>query len=272
MSILLAIDIGNTNIAAGVFRGRKLVDKAKMPAHGYSLYEKSLKALLKKCGLKIESLDEIIISSVVPLALARLVMQLNRMTRSKVRITIIGRDIKVPILNKYKVKSEVGQDRLVNAFAAKALYGAPAVIVDFGTAVTFDVVSKKGEYLGGLILPGIEISLRSLYEKTALLPKVELKASPYIIGKDTVGSMRGGILFGFGAMCDGLVARYRKILGRGAKVIATGGNAGLVRRYAKSIDIIDEDITLKGISLVWNKWNKNKLTFLDRHSILSIKE
>jgi len=253
MTALIAIDIGNTNITAGVFCGRKLVDKAKMPAHGYSLYEKSLKTLLKKCGLKIELIDEIIISSVVPLALARLVMQLNRMTSSKVRITIIGNDLHVPIHNKYKVRSEVGQDRLVNAFAAKTLYGAPAVIVDFGTAVTFDVVSKKGEYLGGLILPGIEISLRSLYEKTALLPKVELKASPYIIGKDTVGSMRGGILFGFGAMCDGLVARYRKILGKRAWVIATGGNAKLVRRYAKSIDIVDEDITLKGINIMFHQ-------------------
>ena len=144
----------------------------------------------------------------------------------------------------------MGQDRLVNAFAAKAIYGSPCVIIDFGTAITFDIVSKRGQYLGGLILPGIEISLASLYEKTALLPKVKLKDAPYIIGKDTKNSMRGGILFGFGAMCDGLVSRYRKILGKSTKVIATGGNASLMKKYAKSIQIVDEDLILKGLNLI----------------------
>ena len=124
------------------------------------------------------------------------------------------------------------------------------MIIDFGTAITFDLISGKGDYLGGLIMPGIKISLSSLYEKTALLPRVELKDASHIIGKDTVNSMRGGILFGFGAMCDGLVAEYRKILGKDLKVILTGGNAKLVKKYARSIQIVDEDITLKGLLLV----------------------
>ena len=124
------------------------------------------------------------------------------------------------------------------------------MIVDFGTAITFDIISKRGDYLGGLILPGIELSLSGLYKNTALLPKVKLESSSSIIGKDTVNSMRGGILFGFGAMCDGLAAKYKKILGRSIKVIATGGNSKLMKRYSKSIQRVDEDLTLKGLQLI----------------------
>jgi type III pantothenate kinase len=166
------------------------------------------------------------------------------------KILIVGKDIIVPVKNMYRIKTQVGQDRLVNAFAALTIYGRPCVIIDFGTAITFDIVSRRGEYLGGLILPGIDMSLASLHEKTALLPDVRLKASRHIIGKDTVNSMRGGILFGFGAMCDGLSLRYRKILGRDTIIIATGGNAGLMKRYAVRIDIVDDDLTLKGLYLL----------------------
>lgn len=248
MKNLLAIDIGNTNITAGVFEGSRLVAKTKIPTHCYASYECSFKCLFKKAGLNTDIEREVIISSVVPVALARLVMHLNRIARW--RMTILGRDKKVPIKNLYKVKAEVGQDRLVNAYAVKVLYGRPAVVIDFGTAVTFDLVSKRGDYLGGLIMPGIGISLASLYEKTALLPKVELKDAPHVIGKDTVSSMRGGILFGFGAMCDGLVARYKKELGTPLKVIVTGGNANLIKKYSDSLKILDEDITLKGLYLI----------------------
>ena len=272
---LLAIDIGNTNITAGIFEGDKLLSMAKIPTHAYSSYARRIKALIKVIHSRspgfgstsltiprtIPSLSrenpgygkmddiEIIISSVVPLALARFIVEMRRMSGT-IKITIVGRDLKVPVRNMYRIKSEVGQDRLVNAFAAKALYGTPAVIIDFGTAITFDIISKRGDYLGGLILPGIELSLSSLYRNTALLPKVELQSASSIIGKDTVNSMRGGILFGFGAMCDGLVAQYKKILGKSTKVIATGGNSPLIRSYAKSIQIVDEDLTLKGLQLI----------------------
>ncbi|MFA5255528.1 MAG: type III pantothenate kinase [Candidatus Omnitrophota bacterium] len=248
--MLLAIDIGNTNISAGIFKGSKLLYKTKVPTYSYSSYIKRFKALIKGSGLEAGDVDEAIISSVVPLALARLVVELRRFSGT-MKITIVGRDFKVPIRNMYRIKSEVGQDRLVNAFAAKTLYGMPCVIIDFGTAITFDIVSKRGDYLGGLILPGIELSLSSLYRNTALLPKVKLERSSSIIGKDTVNSMRGGILFGFGAMCDGLIAQYKKMLGKSTKVIATGGNSKLMKRYAKSIRHVDEDITLKGLSLIY---------------------
>jgi len=248
MNNLLAVDIGNTNITCGIFAHDKLIGKAKIRAHAYHSYGKNLKRLLRSSGLYAADINGIIISSVSPLALMRFLNSLKKIMDCN--ITIVGKDIRVPIRNLYRVKREVGQDRLVNALAAKTIYGAPAVIIDFGTAITFDLVSKKGEYLGGLILPGIELSLGSLYKNTALLPKVELEEARDIIGKDTIASMRGGILFGFGAMCDGLVAQYRKVLGADLKVIATGGNAKLMKKYARSIRIADEDITLKGLLLI----------------------
>jgi len=244
MSNLLAIDIGNTNITVGLFKEKTLSGRTKIPTNAYSMYIRKIKPLLN-CRADLNA----IISSVVPLALARLIVELRRLSPA-ISITILGKDKKVPIKNLYKVPSEVGQDRLVNAYAVSKLYGAPAVVIDLGTAITYDVVNKKGDYLGGLILPGIELSLRSLYRHTALLPKVELKDSTSIIGKDTVNSMRGGILHGFGAMSDGLASRYKKLLGKDTKIIATGGNAKLIKKYAKSIRIVDEDLTLKGLYLI----------------------
>jgi type III pantothenate kinase len=248
MKNAITVDIGNTNITVGVFIAGRLSSKGKIPTHTYSLYESGLKKIFRASGLGREVIRQMIISSVVPIALSRFVAHVNKI--AKCDITIMGRDMDVPIKNLYRIKNEVGQDRLVNAYAAKLIYGAPAVVIDFGTAITFDIVSVNGSYLGGLIMPGIGISLSSLYEKTALLPKVELKAAAHIIGKDTVSSMRGGILFGFGAMCDGLVSKYRKELGKPLKVIATGGNAGLIKKYSDSIQFLDEDITLKGLYLL----------------------
>lgn len=248
MSHLLTIDIGNTNITAGIFRGSRIIGKRKIPTHELSSYRANFERFFKSCGIKPGELEGVIISSVVPDALSRLSAYIKKTAGG--RICIVGKNIRVPVKNLYRVKEEVGQDRLVNAFAAKLLYGAPCVIVDFGTAITFDVVSRKGEYMGGLILPGIELSLHGLYEKTALLPKVKLKKAPNIIGKDTASSMRGGILFGFGAMCDGLVSRYRSVLGPSARVVATGGNAGLIKTYTKSIQIVDDDLTIKGLFLI----------------------
>lgn len=249
---ILAIDIGNTNITVGLFKSGGLAGKTKIPTSLYSSYIRLMRRIIKRSRISIKDINEVIISSVVPLALARLIVELRRMSPA-IAITILGKDKIVPIKNLYRIKSEVGQDRLVNAYAAKMFYGAPAVVIDFGTAITFDIISKKGDYLGGLILPGIELSLSGLYKRTALLPKIELKAASCIIGRDMVNSMRGGILFGFGAMSDGLISRYRNILGKNTKVIATGGNSKLVKKYARSIQIVDEDLTLKGLLLISGK-------------------
>ncbi len=242
---ILAIDIGNTNITTGLFVNGRLVLKDKINTHKPASYRVSLERFISRAILRPDEIDKTIIASVVPNATLVLSKAIKALGARNIVVT--GKDIRIPVKNLYRKRSEVGQDRLVNAFAAKKLYGAPAIVVDFGTAVTFDVVSKRGEYLGGLIMPGIKISLESLYERTALLPKVELKQAPDIIAKDTPSSMRGGILFGFGAMCDGLAVRYRRILGDKTKVIATGGNARLMKKYASSISIVDEDLTLKGL-------------------------
>lgn len=248
MKTILAIDIGNTNITTGIFKGGSLAGKARISTNLYSSYAAGFKNIIANCDLKKDAIDEVVISSVVPLALARLMVQLNKMALCGIKI--IGKDVKVPIANNYRRKYEVGQDRLVGAFAAKMLYGAPCVVIDLGTAITFDIVSRKGEYLGGLILPGIEMSFSGLYTRTALLPKVELKPTAGIIGKDTVNSMRGGMLYGFGSMCDGLAAKYRKMLGKDTRIIATGGNAGLIRKYARAIQVVDNDLVLKGLQLI----------------------
>ena len=247
---IIAVDIGNTNITMGLFIDTRLIATTKVATNGYSQYDGQYKRLINHIkGSRSSVLPRVIISSVVPIALARFIAHLNKKNAHS-GIVILGRDVKVPIKNLYRNKAEVGQDRLVNAYAAKVLYGTPAVVIDFGTAATFDIISRKGAYLGGLIMPGIDISLRSLYERTALLPKVDLKPTRQIIGTDTVSSMRGGILFGFGAMCDGLIVRYKKILGKSTKIIVTGGNGKLVQKYSTMIDIADNDLTLKGLSLI----------------------
>lgn len=237
---VLAIDVGNTSISLGLFQGVKLLKKYTIPTAQAS-YTRDLKRFLGYTPV-----EKAVISSVVPYAGVKLRKALKKNTK----VFMLGKDIIVPIQNLYRIKKQVGQDRLVNAFAAGKFYGSPSIIIDFGTAITFDLISRGGAYLGGLILPGIELSLKSLYEKTALLPKVRLAETHAIIGKDTVASMRGGILFGFGAMSDGLISEYRKILGKDTKVIATGGNAKLMSKYSKSIEKIDEDITLKGIAVI----------------------
>ena len=178
----------------------------------------------------------------------------------KVKPLILGKDIKVPIKNLYRKPKQVGQDRLVNAYAAHALHKTPLIIIDFGTAVTFDVVSRQGAYLGGIITPGIELSLNALSEKAALLPKIELrgklKGVTSVLGRTTSESMASGIFHGFASMCDGLVARLKKKFGLKLNVIATGGGAHLVSRFSASIKRFDDNLTLKGINLI--SWNSRK--------------
>lgn len=164
---------------------------------------------------------------------------------------IIGKDIKGFIKNSYRKPKEVGTDRLVNAYAGIRLYGAPLIAVDFGTAVTFDVVSRNKEYLGGMIIPGLSISLDALASRTALLPRVSLKKPSEFIGRDTKSSILSGIIYGFAALTDDLAERIRSKIGRGAKVIGTGGNVELISKYCRYIDKIDTNLTLQGLNLIY---------------------
>ena len=239
---LLAVDIGNTNINCGIFINGRLARCFSIATKDKTLYRANLKKYLN-CVV-----DDIIICSVVPLACREIEKTLKKI--SGIKPKVLGRDVKVPIQNLYSAPKQVGQDRLVNAYAAVKLYGSPVVVVDFGTAVTFDVVSRDREYLGGLILPGLNISLDALSERTALLPRVKLARPNALIGKNTRGSILSGVVYGFAALTDDLIERLSGKIGKNAKAIGTGGNISLIGPYCKKLQAIDQDLTLKGISFI----------------------
>lgn len=243
--MLLAVDIGNTNINLGVFKGRQLISRYAIATGDRQLLAR-FKAIIRR-----HKIGEAIICSVVPSSTEAVAGVLARLTGNKPYI--IGKDIKVPIKNLYRKPKQVGQDRLVNAYAGCVFYGAPLVAVDFGTAVTFDIVSAKRQYLGGMILPGLGISLDALNQRTALLPKVKLSEPKEFIGRDTKASMLSGIVYGFAALTDDLAARIKEKIGPSALVVGTGGNISLIGRYCKSMDKIDYSLTLKGLNLIFKK-------------------
>ena len=240
--MLLAIDIGNTNISCGIFTGKRLTRIFGISTEGYSIQR------LKR-SLGSADIDDSIICSVVPKTTGVLKGDLNKLMNKKP--LILDKEVKVPIKNIYRKPKQVGQDRLTNAYAAAIIYGYPAIVVDFGTAVTFDAISKKKEYLGGLILPGLEISLAVLAQKTALLPRIRLEKPKEFIGRDTRSSMLSGIVYGFACLVDDLTKRIKVKIGRKAKVIGTGGNIDLIKGYCQRIDKIDGDLTLKGLNLIY---------------------
>ncbi|MFA5276309.1 MAG: type III pantothenate kinase [Candidatus Omnitrophota bacterium] len=240
--MLLAIDIGNTNISFGIFEPHKIIKRFDIPTEAFA------SAVLKKRLGNIQTGD-CLISSVVPSATKKVYSSIKK--ASGCNALIIGKDIKVPIKNLYRSPAEVGQDRLVNAYAGVKLYGAPLIVVDFGTAVTFDVISKKGEYLGGMILPGLQLALKSLAQNTALLPEIKLGKPVSFIGKDTKTSMLSGIVYGYAALSENLIVRIKKEIGSQAKVIGTGGNIKIISQFCANINKIDPELTLKGINLIY---------------------
>jgi type III pantothenate kinase len=251
-TILIAIDIGNTSISVGVFAGKKLVKKTRINTKSSN---RQIYILLKRLVEKNRGIQtHAMISSVAPLVTKNLERILKK--RLKIKTIIAGRHVKVPIKNLYKKPRQVGQDRLVNAYACKMLYGKPAIVVDFGTATTFDYVNKKGEYEGGIITPGIEITINSLAENTALLPKIKLKKPRHLIGNDTIESIRSGVVFGLASMCDGLLKKIKEDKKISPIIVATGGLAVMICRYSKYINRIDKDLTLKGLFLIFLKNNQ----------------
>src|SRR4051812_45843219 len=168
-------------------------------------------------------------------------------------MAVVGPGVRTGMAIRYDNPREIGPDRLVNAVAGFERVGGPCVIVDFGTAVTHDVVSATGEYLGGVIFPGVEISLEALTERAAALPRIDLVEPRALIGKSTVDAIRSGVLFGYAAMVDGIVARLREQLGAETRALATGGLASLVVPYCDSIDVVDDQLTLTGLRLIWER-------------------
>jgi len=241
--MLLAIDIGNTNISCGLFEGLKLTRQFDIPT------KTPFKArFLKKLG-DLSKISDILICSVVPRQTTVVSGILTALTGKTPYI--IGKDAIVPIKNLYHKPKQVGQDRLVNAYAASLLYPPPLIIIDSGTAVTFDIISKKIEYLGGLIAPGMEASLKALKEKTALLPEVKLSSPKALIGKDTKNSILSGIVFGAADLCSGIVRRIKNKIGKNTLIIGTGGNINLIKKYSKLDIKIDKELTLKGINFIY---------------------
>lgn len=252
--LLLAVDIGNTTVAFGVLRGGKLLDVRRLDASSAGpVFACCVRALYKK----YPGLGQVVVCSVVPGVLKFLERTLRR--QAGVRPLVVGRDIHVPIKNNYRHPRQVGQDRLVGAYAAKCLYGRPCVIIDFGTAITFDIISRRGEYEGGIIIPGIRLSAESLFQKTALLPRIDTMRGPQVlIGKDTKGSILSGLFYGYGTMCGGLIDLIARRVGGKPKVIVTGGHTALMKKFiARKIHKIDRDLVFKGIFLVYKAADKN---------------
>lgn len=241
---ILAVDIGNTNINFGIFSKNTIVKKFLIPTKDYN-FKKLQKFLLAS------SVKDTIICSVVPKATGIVEKDLKSITGKPAYI--LGKDVFAPIKNLYRKPNQVGQDRLVNAYAGVKFLAAPLIAVDFGTAITFDIIAKNGQYLGGMIIPGLNLSLNALFEKTALLPKIKLEAPREFIGKDTKNSILSGIVYGFAALTDELVKRIKEKIGCNAKVIATGGNIDLISRYCKELNKIDKDLTLKGLNLIYHE-------------------
>lgn len=251
--MFLAVDIGNTAITFGIFYGRDLKKRFVLPAKKNTSkeeYNKSIEKLRLKYRIPAGAVSGSIISSVVPELTGKIERSIKNIYGIKPKI--LGKDISVPIKNLYRKPKEVGQDRLVNSYAANIIYGPGDIVVDYGTAITFDIVSKESAYIGGIIVPGIEISLNALIEKASLLPEIDLKNArrTALIGKKTAGSMKSGIFFGFGALTDGLISQLKAELKFNPRVIATGGYSKIISAYCKSIDLINPDLTLQGISLI----------------------
>ena len=258
---LLAIDIGNTNIKIAQFKGKRILKKWQLTTHkdwsvrSCQIYLKKLFRL--KRGISPQEIKAIILCSVVP--------QLNPIFKKSLfkifnkNVSILGEDILAPIKNLYKKPKQVGQDRLANAVAAVNKYGTPIIILDFGTALTFDVVSDAGEYIGGIIIPGLELSLQALIEKAQLLPKINLDTPKMLLGRETISSMKSGIVYGYSFMIEGFLRLLKRGMNKEPMVIATGGAARLISRYCRSIKRIERNLTLEGLEITYKMAENNQI-------------
>ena len=236
----LVIDIGNTTTSFGLFRGRRLVRTFAVPTAGWRL-GRGVARRLKS----IRAAREAIVCSVVPWATPVVAKAVRSLGFRRVRI--VGHDIKVPLKNRYRYPRQVGQDRLVGAYAAWRIYRTDCIVADFGTAITIDLVTRKGEYLGGAIAPGLDISLEALAARTALLPRVALREPPGVLGRDTANSIRSGLLYGFAGLCDGLVSHLKRRHAPKATVIGTGGSCPRIAPYTRTIDHLRPALVLEGL-------------------------
>jgi type III pantothenate kinase len=246
-AVLLAVDVGNTQTALGLYSGAELSDHWRV-ATERSTTADELGVLLNGL-LDFDGVEGICLASSVPVLIREWELLASKWADAPV--LVVGPGVKTGIPIRYDDPRELGSDRLVNAIAAKERYGAPVVVVDFGTSTNFDVVSPAGEFVGGVLAPGIEISVDALFARAARLVKVDYVAPPTVIGKTTVTALQSGLVYGFAGQVDGIVDRIREELGAEARAVATGGLADLVAPHSRTIERVDPFLTLDGLRLVW---------------------
>lgn len=258
ISLIFVFDVGNTNMVLGVFNKDKLVHHWRIETNRNKTedeYGVLIKSLFENEGLSFSEINGIIISSVVP----PIMLALERMCEKYFHIKplVVGPGIKTGLNIKTENPREVGADRIVNAVAAIHEYGSPLIVVDFGTATTFCYIDENKQYSGGAIAPGVQISTEALYTRAAKLPRIEITRPEGVIGKNTVASMQAGILFGYVGLVEEIVRRMKEQSKKEPTVVATGGLASLIAEEARSIDIVDHYLTLKGLQLIYKRNMEN---------------
>ena len=251
---LLAIDVGNTHTVIGLFEGRELLAQWRLATRRDQTedeYGILVRSLFDTAGVAPDEISGAAIASVVPPVTPLMQRVCHRHLGCEV--LTVGPGIKTGVAVRYDPPSDVGADRIVNAVAAFTAYGGPVVIVDFGTATTFDVVTERGEYVGGVICPGVGISADALFQHAARLPRVEIRDPGRVVGRSTVGSMQAGLYYGYAALVEGLLARIRAELGAPVQVVATGGLSELLAPAMPSISVVDPVLTLTGLRLIWER-------------------
>jgi type III pantothenate kinase len=244
--LLLAVDVGNTQTVLGLFAGDELADTWRVATEPHRTGDEL--GVLLRSFLSLDGLDGICLSSTVP----RLVREYELLAeRAGNNLLVVGPGTRTGIAIRHDDPHEIGPDRIVNSVAANARYGAPCIVVDFGTSTNFDVVDSDGAYVGGVLAPGIEISMDALFARAARLLKVDFAEPPAVIGKSTVTALQSGLVYGFAGQVDGIVTAIRGELGTDALAVATGGLAELIAPHARTIGPVDPHLTLEGLRLVW---------------------
>lgn len=250
--MLLTIDIGNTNLTLGLYEGETLgahwrlaTDHNRMPDE----YGLQFLGLLQNAGKTLNDITGVSLASVVPPLTGRVIQACKEYLKQEPLVVDAG--VKTEIKIRYEDPRAVGADRVCDAVAVMKLYGGPACVVDFGTATTFNAITREGEYLGGAITAGINLAAEALFTRAAKLPRIDLRVPPSVIGRNTTHAMQSGLLFGYVSMVEGMVARFRAELGSDMKVVATGGLAEVVAKETGVINVISPWLTLEGLRLIW---------------------